>query len=251
MTGGAEPWWLGAALAAWAAFARHRTEPSDRVRFAAALALGAALGHLAFVALHWNRLDARPAVWLAPVGFTVLALPLGPLIAFAGCGARARAAAMAALPLALAAARGGCLATGCCAGRDGLPAGLPATLEIAGWLALHLGLAGRAPPPWACGAVLAALGAIRLAVEPLRAPPALGTPMVHPSWIAGTWLAAGLALLAWPVVSRRLGPALASRRQRVRRDRREERPWAHRTSSTGSSTSSSNAAGSGPSGATS
>ena len=167
------------------------------IRFACALALGAALAHAGWLLLHapatWPALRARPALMLDPsLGFCVLFLPLGPLLL------ERSPAAFASLPLALAVARLGCLAAGCCQGAPtGAPwavAGLhPAPLyEIAGFLALHGGVV-RAPA-LAVPVVLGGIGALRLLLDPLRAAPPLGAPVVPAAAIAAAWMFVAAAL---------------------------------------------------------
>ena len=125
----------------------------------------------------------------------MLFLPLGPLLL------ERSAAAFASLPLALAVARLGCLAAGCCLGTPtSAPwavAGLHPTAlyEVAGLLALH-GAVSRAEARFAAPLVLGGFGALRLLIDPLRAAPPLGAPLVAPTAIAAVWLALAAAL-AW------------------------------------------------------
>jgi hypothetical protein len=136
----------------------------------------------------------------------VLFVPLGVLCA-APRARRARrdylAAALGALPLAFAVARLGCLAAGCCPGTaSALPWSLPdgrgarahpvAAYDALGSASLHLALRSVRLALRA-GLALAGFGALRLALEPLRAPPPLGAPCLSPAWLAALWLAAGLA----------------------------------------------------------
>jgi prolipoprotein diacylglyceryltransferase len=194
----------------WTALHLALREPGGRrhaARVAGGLALGALLAHLGWAALHAAALAAAPGAWLDPTrGFCVLLVPFGPLLAAPRAPAR-RAfldAALGALPLAFALARLGCLAAGCCTGAatalpwaipgaDGL-ARHPAPVYEAGLCAaLHLAL--RALPRGArAAAALVGLGLARLAVQPLRAPPALGEPALDPRWLAALLIAAGLAL---------------------------------------------------------
>ncbi len=178
----------------------RRAHPARPLRFACALALGAALAHGGWLLLHipvlWPALRARPELLLDPsLGFCMLFVPLGPLLL------ERSGAAFASLPLALAIARLGCLAAGCC---QGLPTALPwavagrhptALYEIAGWLALN-GAISRADARFAAPLVLAGFGALRLLIEPLRSAPPLGAPVVPPAALAGAWLAVA-AGLAW------------------------------------------------------
>jgi len=178
----------------------RRARPAQPLRFACALALGAALAHVGWLLLHapvvWPALRAKPGLLLDPsLGFCVLFLPLGPLLL------ERSAAAFASLPLALAVARLGCLAAGCC---QGTPTAAPwavaglhptALYEIMGLLMLH-GVVSRAEARFAGPFVLGGIGALRLLIDPLRAAPPLGAPIVPPSAIAAAWLALAIAL-AW------------------------------------------------------
>jgi len=178
----------------------RRARPARPLRFTCALALGAALAHAGWLLLHvpviWPALRARPGLLLDPsLGFCVLFVPLGPLLL------ERSAAAFASLPLALAVARLGCLAAGCC---HGTPTEAPwavaglhptALYEIAGWLALH-GVVSRAEAHFVAPLVLGGIGALRLLIDPLRAAPPLGAPIVPPATIAAAWLALAAAL-AW------------------------------------------------------
>ena len=178
----------------------RRARPARPVRFACALGLGALLAHAGWLLLHavaiWPALRARPDLLLDPsLGFCVLFLPLGPLLL------ERSAAAFASLPLALVVARLGCLAGGCCRGTPtSAPwavAGLHPTViyEVAGLLALH-GLVSRAEARCAAPLLLGGIGALRLLIDPLRAAPPLGAPIVAPGAIAAGWLAFAAAL-AW------------------------------------------------------
>jgi hypothetical protein len=163
----------------------RRARPARPARFAAALALGAALAHGGWLLLHapllWPALRARPGLLLDPsLGYCVLFLPLG-LLAI-----ERSPAAFASLPRALAVARTGCLAGGCCLGV------VPALFEIAALLGLDAGLR-RLPLARAGALALAAIGALRLLLEPLRAPPPLGEPMLPPALLAAGWVALGAA----------------------------------------------------------
>jgi hypothetical protein len=69
-----------------------------------------------------------------------------------------------------------------------------ALYEAAACAGLHFAL--RARPRARAAVALAGLGGVRLAVEPLRAAPPLGEPLVDPAWLAAllvvcaAWLAA-------------------------------------------------------------
>ncbi len=173
---------LGAAF--WVAIAHYRAP--NPTRFGAGLALGAVLAHIGWRLLLGPGMTRSPGASFEPcvgVGFSVLFLPIGPLLLTPS------AAAFRILPLALAVARAGCLAAGCCHGPDGEP--LPIA-EIVGLLALHrtmLRLRGEQVVPCA----LVGLGVLRLGIEPLRASPIRLEPLLPPEWIAGAWIALGLA----------------------------------------------------------
>lgn len=186
----------------WTAVARYRG--GKPLRFVAALGLGALLAHLGWGLLHADHARDPLAAGLDPTaGFSVLFVPLG-LLAL-----ERSAAALRALPLALAVARAGCLVAGCCAGPHGEP--VPA-LEIAGWIALHAA-AARTPDAAVPPLVLAGFGALRLLLEPLRAAPPLGPPVVPAEALAAAWLVLALALALQPASSswRTLTPASRSR----------------------------------------
>jgi hypothetical protein len=162
---------------------RRREGPGPAVRFAIALGLGALLAHLGWASLHLPLVVEHPWAALDPAkGFCVLFVPLGPLL-LAPSGA-----AFSTLPLSLAVARLGCLVAGCCGGAHGEPTQL---CEIAGLVGLHLAIR-RLRDCWVVPAVLAGLGLIRLGVEPWRAAPPLGEPIVSAATIAALWVAFGL-----------------------------------------------------------
>ena len=172
---------FGAFWTAIALYARLSPSPAP-ARFVGALGLGAVFAHLGWAALHWPAVAAHPAALLDPTrGLTLLFVPLGLLLL------ERSPAAFASLPLAFAVARLGCLATGCCHGPEGEPTPLT---EIAGLVALH-GVVRRLPALWVTPTVLAGVGLIRLATEPLRAMPPLGEPLVPASVIATAWIAGG------------------------------------------------------------
>jgi hypothetical protein len=178
----------------------RRARPLQPVRFACALALGAALAHAGWLLLHapvvWPAIRARPGLLIDPsLGFCVLFVPLGPLLL------ERSAAAFASLPLAFAVARLGCLAAGCCLGAPTgalwAVAGLHPTAlyEIAGLLALQ-GAVWRADPRFLAPLVLGGTGALRLLIDPLRVTPPLGAPIVPAAAIAVAWLTLA-GVLAW------------------------------------------------------
>jgi len=172
---------FGAFWTAIALYAQRSPSPAP-ARFVGALGLGAVFAHLGWAALHWPAVAANPAALLDPTrGLTLLFVPLGLLLL------ERSPAAFASLPLAFAVARLGCLATGCCHGPEGEPTPLT---EIAGLVALH-GVVRRLPALWVTPTVLAGVGLLRLATEPLRAMPPLGEPLVPASVIATAWIAGG------------------------------------------------------------
>jgi hypothetical protein len=189
----------------WTAAVRYRGERPQR--FVAGLGLGAVAAHLGWAALHASEVRAHPWALLDPaVGFCVLFVPLGLLLC------ERSAAAFRTLPLALAVARLGCITGGCC---YGTPTALPWAVgglhptplyEIAGLLVLHAASRGVSDG-WLVLWVLGGLGLVRLVVDPLRAAPAPGEPMVATAWIAGAWVALALTCAAW-----RPGPAIVLRR---------------------------------------
>jgi hypothetical protein len=182
--------------------------------FAGALALAAALAHAGWLLLDlpetWPAGAARPGLLLILRPASALSVPLGLLLL-----ERSAARVFASLPFALAVARLGCVAAGCC---QGIPTAAPwavsglhptAAYEIAGSLALG-GVAARAGARFAAPLVLGGIGALRLLIDPLRAAPALGAPVVAPAAIAAAWLGVAAAL-AWRQV---LTFAPATTRQR-------------------------------------
>jgi prolipoprotein diacylglyceryltransferase len=202
--------WLALSAAFWVALALYRREnAADTGRFAVALVLGAAFAHVGWALLHADRIAAEPRAWFWPAGWSVLFVPLGLLAATPWHRGRARReqflrSSAASLPLALATARLGCLAVGCChglpadsafgfrVGGDAVTRHPTALYDIAGLLLLH-NVARWVPPPRAAPVVLGGLGSIRLAIEPWRAEPPLGSPLVPAGWIAALWVAAALA----------------------------------------------------------
>jgi hypothetical protein len=165
----------------------RREQAGNPGRFVFGLGLGALLAHLGWALLHLPLVREHPWAVLDPAkGFCVLFVPLGPLLLTPW------AAALSTLPLALAVARLGCLVAGCCGGAHGEPTPL---YEIAGLVALHA-VVWRLPDRWVVPTVLAGLGLVRLGVEPWRAAPPLGEPMVSAATIAALWLALGLFLAA-------------------------------------------------------
>ena len=201
-----------------------RARPAQPLRFACALVLGAALAHAGWLLLHapaiWPALRTRPGLLFDPSrGFCVLFLPLGLLLL------ERSAAAFASLPLALAVARLGCLAAGCCQGTPTTApwamAGLHPTAcyEIIGLLVLHGGVS-RADARFSAPLVLGGMGGLRLLIEPLRAAPALGAPIVASASIAAGWLALSALALGLAVRPRRAQssmPSCAPARRRANR----------------------------------
>ena len=140
--------WLAAFWVALVGQLRADPERTGSLRPLLGLVLGAAAAHLGWLALHPEAVRAAPLRLLAPgSGFTLLAFPLGVLAAAFGLRSRERdawlGAALGSLPLAFAVAKLGCLAAGCCAGRNapalvmlGLGAAHPVPLyESAGFVA--------------------------------------------------------------------------------------------------------------------
>lgn len=200
-------------------------------RFVLGLALGAAFAHVGWLALHADRV-ASAGGWLAsPLrGLSVLFVPLGPALCACALGGSSRrwqfaGQAARALPLALACARVGCAVVGCCGGvrvADETVAWVSsasfgwagsafdgsyvvrhptALYEAVGWLALHCAMRrieqGTARPlaePRVVALFAVGLGAIRLVVEPWRAPPPLGEPWIPVDSIAALWIAIGVGV---------------------------------------------------------
>jgi len=194
---------------AWVAFWLYARESPElpRRRFALGLVLGALFAHLGWFALHLDRTHASPLVLLDPMsGYCVLLVPLGIVVAAGGASRKARerylCAALRALPAAQATARLGCIVAGCC---DGQPAAVawgvgplprhPTRLyEMAALSALAL-LLGRVPARQVVPVAFVGLGCVRLVVEPWRAVPPLGAPIISASWLAAGWVLVG-ALVA-------------------------------------------------------
>lgn len=221
---------LSLVTAFWVAvlgFATRTPEPRWGVRFVLGLGLAGWLAHVGWAFLNLPAVLEHPWAFLDPsTGYTVLAVPLGLLAtvpwAEPSAGRRAyRAASLGSLPFALAVAKLGCLAAACCHGAPtSLPWGItlhglpplrhPTPLyEIGGFVALGF-VTRRLPREWVAPAVLAGIGAIRIAVEPWRADPPLGPPLVPSSAIAALWVVAGAFLC----------PAATSARQRLLGTRR-------------------------------
>jgi hypothetical protein len=154
----------------WTAVLLYR---GDRPRsFVLGLGAAAVFAHLGWAALHWDALQRAPWALLDPAGYCVLFAPLGVLL-FARS-----AAAFRALPLAFAVARAGCLAAGCCRGPDGQPLPL---FELAGLVALHAALS-RLSDSCVIPGFCAGFGLVA-------------------AWVAGAWVAAGVAIAARAPVS--------------------------------------------------
>jgi hypothetical protein len=219
---------LAWSCAGWVAWSRL-PEP----RFGLALAVGALLAHLGWGLLHLDLLAVAPGALLdLRAGFCVLFVPLG-LFAVAPWGAgraeleRFLSAGARALVPGLALARLGCLVAGCCSGIE-LPAFDPSLLygrayglaygllrhpvpayELFGLGALALWLK-RVEPERVAPAFMLGFGALRLALEPLRAVPPLGPPIVDARWLAAGWLVAG-ALWWLALVRGRMREAVRAR----------------------------------------
>jgi hypothetical protein len=167
-------------------------------RFVAGLALAAASAHLGWALLHLDEVMAQPRALLDPAaGHSVLFAPLG-VIAVTPRRPAARerylGAALGSLPHAFAVARLGCIACGCCHGAAGFFGDHPTRLyEIAGLLGLAR-WTRRLPQAWVGAATLSGFGALRLAVEPFRAPSPLGEPLIAPGTLGMGWIAIGSAM---------------------------------------------------------
>jgi hypothetical protein len=197
---------LGAYWAALFEFRRALRQrggrPADAPRMVAGLILAAACSHVGSLALHWTAIDDPERLLAAASGFCSLFLPLGIWLSAAAMAERPRraylAAAMASLPIALGTARLGCLAAGCCGGTETRWGAHPTQVyELIGCLALAA-IVGELSSRRVAPAVVAGLGIIRLAVEPWRAPPALGAPVVPVSLLASALLVSGLYGLLAP-----------------------------------------------------
>lgn len=167
-------------------------------RFLMGLALGAGCARLGWAALHASAwFEAPRSVLEAGGGFTLLAVPLGPLLLTPRRGAPQsglafRAATARALTPAFALSRLGCWGVGCCTGTPLSEAAThPVALyEVIGWLCLSAFLrsasACHVPGLWLVG-----FGALRVLLEPFRTLPPLGEPEIDVVWIAVAWMGAG------------------------------------------------------------
>lgn len=178
----------GLLLAAlWTAVATYRgTRP---VRFVLGLLAGCVSARLGWTLLHLPTVAAHPASILhESAGYTILLFPLGPLL-IARDDASWRA-----LPLPLAVARLGCLAAGCCGG-VAAPWGVhPTPVYEAIWL-VGLHFCSRAPRrTGGLSIFLVGFGFERILVEPFRADPPLGEPVVAPVLVSVCWVLAGFLL---------------------------------------------------------
>jgi hypothetical protein len=208
------PLWQWAAF--WVAVLAFRSDHA--LRFVLGLGLGAILARLGWALLHFAQVFfggfaaawlAEPAWggWLGPeAGFSVLFVPVGSWVFVPwshGFEARRRYAAAACRALApgFAVARLGCVWAGCCSGEvlggePGVGFAHPTALyELLGW-ALATPVLARIPSNWVPGFFLMIFGGLRLATEPLRAPPPLGAPDLDPVWIALAWFGIGLLELS-------------------------------------------------------
>lgn len=189
-------------------YARRQPDPRWHGRFLAGLVLGAGLGHWVWLGLHLpTALEDPWGAIFSVTGLTLLPVPLGFLLTAPwGAGSEARnaywTASLGSLPLAFATARIGCLAAGCC---HGVPTGMASGLqpsgelggvhptplyEIAGWITLWF-MTRRVPETWIPATVLGGVGAVRLVIEPWRASPPMGDPVVSPEALAAGWIAVG------------------------------------------------------------
>lgn len=162
-------------VAFWIAVVLYAAE-RGHLRFILGLGLGALLAHLGWGLLHLPESIENPAWLLEPGAATVLFVPLGVLLLAPW------REALAPLPLALAAARAGCLPFDCC-----YEPGWRGALEIAALVSLHFVIRQR--PATTAFAVCAGLGALRLLLEPMRAPtPPLA---LQPWMLASLWVVGG------------------------------------------------------------
>ncbi|MEN8184241.1 MAG: prolipoprotein diacylglyceryl transferase family protein [Myxococcota bacterium] len=214
-------------VAFWTAvlgFRSRQIRGVSAIHFVAGLGLGAVFAHGGWVLLHVDQVAQHPELIGNPaLGRSVLFFPLG-LLALTPARASAATrrawldASFAALPPALAVARLGCLVAGCC---GGLPIGgefflkwHPTPLYEMGGLWL-LGLIIRGcPSGLVAPVVLAGFGAVRAAVDPLRAPAPLGSPLLPPGLLALAWLVAGAALGLRPLREAVSAPSSRGRRSR-------------------------------------
>ena len=175
-----------------------------RTRFVVGLLLGGALTRVAWAGFHFSLwLEAPWSLIDRSGGFSILGLPLGPLLvtpflSAPGAGQVYRAAVTRALAPALAVARLGCVVSGCCGGRVGA-GGLAhpvAIYETVFWIGFGF-MVHRVSDTKAAGLGCVALGGIRLALEPLRSEPPLGPPDVDVSGVAALWILLGVAALCF------------------------------------------------------
>ena len=205
---------LALSAAFWVALALYRTnEPGGegQARFLLGLVLGGLWAHLGWALLYADRIVAAPDALWRPAGWSVLFVPLGVLAAAprrrdAEGRERFLGSAASSLPLSLATARLGCLAFGCChgavtslpwgirVGGDAIPHHPTALLDVAGLVLLHL-LTAHVSPRSRVPVALGGFGLLRLAIEPLRAPPPLGAPWIDARWIAAFWVGFAVLLL--------------------------------------------------------
>jgi hypothetical protein len=195
--------WMAAFWTAVLGFRSARSGRDAGLRWLAALTLVAVVAHLGWALLYLDLVLAQQApLRSVGQGATCLFAPVGPLVVapWRSHAARVReflTDAFAALSLALAVAKLGCLAAGCCGGAL-LGGGLrhpTALYEGIGYLCLH-GACRRLPRRLAPALFLAGFGALRLAVQPLRASPTLGAPTLSAESIAIFWVVLGLVAAA-------------------------------------------------------
>lgn len=189
----------------------HRGGPAESgVRFVAGLVLAASSAHLGWALLHLDEVMAHPRTLLHPAaGHSVLFAPLGVMALLPrGWAAREQylGAALGSLPHAFAVARLGCIACGCCHGTPGFFGDHPTRLyEIAGLLGLAA-WTRRLPRAWVGPATLSGFGALRVVIEPFRAPSPLGEPLIAPGALGMGWIAIGSAMAV--AASRRPRPVV-------------------------------------------
>ena len=198
--------WLAAFWCAVLAYRFSAGASAAAERYVAGLVLGAWFAQCGRALMDPLALLDEPLSLLNPQnGVSVLFVPLGFLVVASWrTSPHERAAflarALPTLPLAFAVARLGCVAAGCCGGTStSVPWAIPSAggegrvhpspvYEIALLVLLHA-LVRRAPVRGRAALVLGGLGAIRLALEPLRAHSAAIDAPISAAWVALAWVA--------------------------------------------------------------